>query len=158
MIAEGLAAISLVKASVDFIKSNIDTAKDIGEIAGAVDGLFKGRDEVQHARNKAGKPGIGDQFGIKSVAQEVIDAKVAEEQLAEMARLIDIRFGHGTWHGILAERAKRIQEAKEARLAARRKAQREYKEMMELVQSIIICIVIGIAVMAIGYAAWQVYS
>ena len=158
MIAEGLAAISLVKASVDFIKSNIDTAKDIGEIAGAVDGLFKGRDEVQHARNKAGKPGIGDQFGIKSVAQEVIDAKVAEEQLAEMARLIDIRFGHGTWHGILAERAKRIQEAKEARLAARRKAQREYKETMELVQSIIICIVIGIAVMAIGYAAWQVYS
>lgn len=158
MIAEGLAAISLVKASVDFIKSNIDTAKDIGEIAGAVDGLFKGRDEVQHARNKAGKPGIGDQFGIKSVAQEVIDAKVAEEQLAEMARLIDIRFGHGTWHGILAERAKRIQEAKEAQLAARRKAQREYKEMMELVQSIIICIVIGIAVMAIGYAAWQVYS
>jgi hypothetical protein len=158
MIAEGLAAISLVKASVDFIKSNIDTAKDIGEIAGAVDGLFKGRDEVQHARNKAGKPGIGDQFGIKSVAQEVIDAKVAEEQLAEMARLIDIRFGHGTWHGILAERQKRIQEAKEARLAARRKAQREYKEMMELVQSIIICIVIGIAVMAIGYAAWQVYS
>lgn len=158
MIAEGLAAISLVKASVDFIKSNIDTAKDIGEIAGAVDGLFKGRDEVQHARNKAGKPGIGDQFGIKSVAQEVIDAKVAEEQLAEMARLIDIRFGHGTWHGILAERAKRIQEAKEARLAARRKAQREYKEMMQLVQSIIICIVIGIAVMAIGYAAWQVYS
>ena len=158
MIAEGLAAISLVKASVDFIKSNIDTAKDIGEIAGAVDGLFKGRDEVQHARNKAGKPGIGDQFGIKSVAQEVIDAKVAEEQLAEMARLIDIRFGHGTWHGILAERAKRIQEAKEARLAARRKAQREYKEMMQLVQSIIICIVIGIAVMAIGYAAWQMYS
>ena len=75
-----------------------------------------------------------------------------------MARLIDIRFGHGTWHGILAERQKRIQEAKEARLAARRKAQREYKEMMELVQSIIICIVIGIAVMAIGYAAWQVYS
>ena len=158
MIAEGLAAISLVKASVDFIKSNIDTAKDIGEIAGAVDGLFKGRDEVQHARNKAGKPGIGDQFGIKSVAQEVIDAKVAEEQLAEMARLIDIRFGHGTWHGILAERQKRIQEAKEARLAARRKAQREYKEMMKLVQSIIICIVIGIAVMAIGYAAWQMYS
>ena len=45
MIAEGLAAISLVKASVDFIKSNIDTAKDIGEIAGAVDGLL--RDETK---------------------------------------------------------------------------------------------------------------
>ena len=41
MIAEVLAGISLVKASVDFIKSNINTAKDIGEIAGAIDGLFK---------------------------------------------------------------------------------------------------------------------
>ena len=40
-IAEIMAGISLVKASVDFIKSNIDTAKDIGEIAGAVDGLFR---------------------------------------------------------------------------------------------------------------------
>ena len=46
MIAETLAGISLLKASVDFIKSNIDTAKDIGEIAGAVDGLFRGNDEV----------------------------------------------------------------------------------------------------------------
>ena len=158
MIAEGLAAISLVKASVDFIKSNIDTAKDIGEIAGAVDGLFKGRDEVQRARNRAGKPGLGDQFGIKSVAQEVIDAKVAEEKMQEMATMIDFRFGHGTWAGIIAERARRIQEEKEARLAAKRKAQQEYNELMRTAQAIIICIVIGIAVMAIGYAAWQVYS
>ena len=158
MIAEGLAAISLVKASVDFIKSNIDTAKDIGEIAGAVDGLFKGRDEVQHARNKAGKPGIGDQFGIKSVAQEVIDAKVAEEQLAEMARLIDIRFGHGTWHGILAERQKRIQESKEAAAAARRKAIQEYNEMMQLVQIIAIGVVVVVAFIAVVYVAWEMYS
>ncbi len=155
MIAEGLAAISLVKASVDFIKSNIDTAKDIGEIAGAVDGLFKGRDEVQHARNKAGKPGIGDQFGIKSVAQEVIDAKIAEEKLAEMARLIDFRFGHGTWAGIIAERAKRIQEAKEARLAAKRKAQQEYNEMMELVQGLAIGFVLLLVLITGAVVAWK---
>ena len=43
VVAEVLAGISLVKASVDFIKSNIDTAKDIGEIAGAVDDLFRGK-------------------------------------------------------------------------------------------------------------------
>ena len=158
MIAEGLAAISLVKASVDFIKSNIDTAKDIGEIAGAVDGLFKGRDEVQRARNRAGKPGLGDQFGIKSVAQEVIDAKVAEEQLAEMARLIDMRFGHGTWHGILAERQKRIQESKEAAAAARRKAIQEYNEMMQLVQIIAIGVVVVVAFIAVVFVAWKAMS
>ena len=41
-IAEILAGIALVKSSVDFIKSNIQTAQDIGEIAGAIDGLFQG--------------------------------------------------------------------------------------------------------------------
>ena len=43
MFAEAMAGIALVKASVEFIKSNIDTAKDIGEIAGAVDDLFRGQ-------------------------------------------------------------------------------------------------------------------
>ena len=49
-IAEIMAGITLVKASVDFIKSNIDTAKDIGEIAGAVDGLFRGQEEIEKKR------------------------------------------------------------------------------------------------------------
>ena len=79
MIAETLAGISLLKASVDFIKSNINTAKDIGEIASAVDGLFRGHDEVQAERSKKSKMGVADQFGIKSVAQEMIDAKLAQE-------------------------------------------------------------------------------
>ena len=78
--------------------------------------------------------------------------------MQEMATMIDFRFGHGTWAGIIAERARRIQEEKEARLAAKRKAQQEYNELMRTAQAIIICIVIGIAVMAIGYAAWQMYS
>ena len=52
MIAETLAGIALVKQSVDFIKSQINTAKDIGELAGAVDGLFRGQDEIEKARNK----------------------------------------------------------------------------------------------------------
>ena len=79
-VAEILAGISLVKASVDFIKSNIDTAKDVGEIAGAIDGLFRGNEDVQKDRNKKSKPGFADQFGINSVAQEMIDAKLVEEK------------------------------------------------------------------------------
>ena len=65
MIAETLAGIALVKQSVDFIKSNINTAKDIGEIADAVDGLFRGQDEVEKARNKKAGVSVGDQLGIK---------------------------------------------------------------------------------------------
>jgi hypothetical protein len=145
-VAEILAGISLVKASVDFIKSNIDTAKDIGEIAGAVDGLFRGAEECQKARNKKSKPSLGDQFGINNVAQEIIDAKLAEEKLQEMRTLVDMRFGPGTWQAILDERSKRIAEAKEAaRLAAIKKRQEEaeFWEQMKMVAIIGGVIVIG---------------
>jgi hypothetical protein len=87
MIAETLAGIALVKQSVDFIKSQINTAKDIGEITGAVEGLFRGQDEVEKARNKKAGVSVGDQLGIKTVAQEVIDAKLAKEAEAEARRI-----------------------------------------------------------------------
>ena len=112
MIAETLAGIALVKQSVDFIKSNINTAKDIGEIAGAIDGLFRGVDEAEKARNKKSGVSVKDQLGIKTVAQEVIDAKLAQEAMQEMRTMIDMRFGHGTWQSILDLRAKKIQEEK----------------------------------------------
>src|SRR5210317_2621263 len=119
MIAETLAGIALVKSAVDGIKSAIGTAKDIGEIAGYVDHLFEGEKQIQQQRAKKSGVSLGDQFGIKSVAQEVIDAKLAQEKMAEMKQLVDMRFGHGTWQGIVDERARRIQEAKEAELKAK---------------------------------------
>jgi len=56
-ISTALAGISLVKASVDFIKSNISTAQDIGQIAGQIDAMFTGQKQVQEASNK--KTGMG---------------------------------------------------------------------------------------------------
>jgi len=156
MIAETLAGISLLKASVDFIKSNIDTAKDIGEIAGAVDGLFRGHDEVQAERSKKAGMGIGDQFGIKNVAQEMIDAKLAAEKMQEMKNMINMRFGPDTWQSIVDERAKRIQEAKEAALAAKRQKQKEQAEFLETVKMVLI---IGfVALGAFGAFIWVLYS
>ena len=147
-ISTALAGISLVKASVDFIKSNISTAKDIGEIAGQIDALFTGQKQVQQASNKKTGMGLADQFGVQSVAKEMIDAKLAAEQVAEVARMIDFRFGHGTWAAILAERQKRIQQAKEAR-AAQRKIERErQQEMFENFK--VGAIAVGLVVVIIG--------
>jgi hypothetical protein len=156
MIAETLAGISLLKASVDFIKSNIDTAKDISEIAGAVDGLFRGHDEVQAERSKKSKMGIGDQFGIKNVAQEIIDAKLAAEKMQEMKNMINMRFGPDTWQSIVDERAKRIQEAKEAARLLQIKKQKEQAEFIETLKMVMI---IGIvALSALGALVWVLYS
>ena len=137
VVAEVLTGIALVQKSVEFIKSNIQTANDIRDIAGSIDDLFAGEKQVQQARNKkAGGGGLGDQFGVDTVAKEIIDAKIAAEHLQEVATMVDMRFGHGTWAGIIAERAKRIQEAKEAAIAAKRQKAKEEREFMETVKSV----------------------
>ena len=131
MIAETLAGIALVKSAVDGIKSTINTANDIGEIAKYVDNLLEGEKQVQQQRAKKSGLGLGDQLGIESVAQEVIDARIAQEKVNEMRTLVDMRFGPGTWQSIVDLRNKRIKELKEAKAKARREAIRRQKEMME---------------------------
>jgi len=146
-IAEIMAGISLVKASVDFIKSNIDTAKDIGEIAGAVDGLFRGQEDINKKRSKNAGVGMADQFGINTVAQEVIDAKLAAEKMQEMKNLINLRFGPDTWQSIVDLRAKKIQEEREAIAAAKRKKREEAREFEEMIkQAGIVAVVVGAAI------------
>tara|TARA_R110000772_G_scaffold7649_4_gene25788 strand:- start:894 stop:1394 length:501 start_codon:yes stop_codon:yes gene_type:complete len=131
-ISTALAGIALVKQSVDFIKTHISTVQDIGQIAGQIDNLFTGEKQVQQARNKkAGAAGLGDQFGVDTVAKEMIDAKLAAEKLQEVATMVDMRFGHGTWKSIVAERAKRIQEQKEAAAKARREQLKKDQEFMD---------------------------
>ena len=147
-ISTALTGIALLKSSVDFIKSNISTAQDIGQIAGQIDALFTGQKQVQEASNKKSGVGLADQFGVQSVAKEMIDARLAAEQIAEVARMVDFRFGHGTWAGILAERQKRIQQAKEQR-ARQRKIERErQQEMFENFK--VGAIVVGLIVVIIG--------
>ena len=146
-ISTALAGIALVKSAVDGIKSAIGTANDIGDIASQIDALFMGQKQVNEARNKKSGLGLTDQFGVESVAREVIDAKVAAEKLQEVATMVDMRFGPGTWKGILEERQKRIQEAKEAAMKARREAILRQEEIMENVKMallLIFVIVVGI--------------
>jgi len=134
MIAETLAGIALVKSAVDGIKSTINTANDIGDIAKYVDNLLEGEKQVQQQRAKKSGVGIGDQFGIESVAQEVIDARIAQESLNEMRTLVDMRFGPGTWQSIVDLRNKRIKEAKEAAAKAKREATLRHQEMMDSIK------------------------
>jgi hypothetical protein len=150
-IAEILAGISLVKASVDFIKSNLDTCKDIGEIGGAIDGLLRGKDEVD---KKSGRRGLGfkEQFDTAHIAREAIDAKIAAEQLQEISQMINLRFGPDTWREIMEERARRIQEHKEHLRQIKIQKAKEHKELMEQLKMIglVTLSVLGIIAILIG--------
>ena len=119
MIAETLAGIALVKQSVDFIKSQIDTCNDISAIAGSIDGLFRGVDETKQERNKRSQ---------------------------KAPQMVDMRFGPGTWKGIVAERARRIQEHKEemARIKKQKlKEQAEFWEQMKMMLIIVMALLLG---------------
>ena len=147
MIAETLAGIALVKSAVDGIKSAIGTANDIGDIAGYIDNLFEGEKQVQQERNRKSGVGVTDQFGVSSVAREVIDARIAAEKLQEVATMVDMRFGPGTWKSILAERQKRIQAAKEAAAAARREEIRRQDEMLENIKlGVLLTLIVAVAI------------
>ena len=154
-IAEILAGIALVKSSVDFIKSNIDTCKDIGEIGGAIDGLLRGQQDVN---KKQGKRGLGfkEQFDTTHIASETIDAKLAAEKMQEVANMVNLRFGPNTWKEILEERARRIQEQKEHERQLRIQKAKEQKELMDSLKMIgivtlSIVIILGIMVGSIYY-------
>ena len=136
-ISTALAGIALFKSAVDGIKGAIGTANDVGEIAGFIDNLFEGEKQVQQRRSQQSGVSVGDQFGVTNVAREVIDAKLAQEQMREIASMVDMRFGHGTWRSIVDERAKRIREAKEAAAEARRKKLQEERERAENMKQVL---------------------
>lgn len=143
--------INLVKQSVEFIKSTINTAKDVNDIVGAIDDLLDGEQQINAQRNKQAGMGIKDQLGIKNVATEVINAKLAAEERYNMSVLIDQRFGHGTFKSIVDLRAKRIQEAKEKAKQMAKERQQKKEEMMEMIAiGIGIILVVGLAATVFG--------
>jgi len=123
-ISAALTGIALVQKSVDFIKSNIATANDIKDIAGALDGLFAGEKQVQKERF-SDKSMLGQ---TKDAATKVIDAKLAAEAMHEMRTLINHRFGHGTFQQIIAERNKQIREEKQRIAEQKRIARKQAQE------------------------------
>ena len=133
-ISTALTGIALVQKSVSFIKSNIATANDIKDIAGALDSLFAGEKQIQQERF-SDKSMLGQ---TKDAANKVIDAKLAKEAMDEMRTLINHRFGHGTFQQIIAERNKQIREEKERIAEAKRARKRaqERKELMMIIGSV----------------------
>ena len=144
-VTTALAGIALVTKSVEFIKSNIQTAQDIGQFVGAIDDAFKG--EKQCIKAREGK----DQFATENIAQEIIDAKLAREHLNEMKNLINLRFGPGTWQEILTERKRRIDARKQAIREERAKRQKQAEEIGEIIKYA------GIGVVVIGFLALVIY-
>ena len=104
--------------------------------------------------------GIKEQFGIESTANDFIDRKLLEEKRQELKQIINLRFGPTAWDQIIAERADRINQAREAQRQARMQARKRQDELLETVKWVgitFICIgvllgglVVGVKVFAKG--------
>ena len=125
-IGEAAAGIAMIRASVSFIKENVNTCKDIGELASSIDNLFEGKSKIDRNNTK----GVSGTFSIGDIARETVDAKLAEESLYVVSQLINQRFGSQTWATILETRQKRIKDFKDRQIKeAKQKAQRR-REML----------------------------
>ncbi len=142
-----LTGIALVKKSVDFIKQNIQTCNDIGDIIGHIDKAMTGEQQVIKARDKSG----ADPFAVGTVAQEIIDAKLAREHLNDVRNLVNLRFGPGTWEYILQERKKRIDAQKQAIKEAKAKKLKQQQQIADYIKyGLITIIVIAFISVALG--------
>lgn len=153
-ISTTLAGIALVQKSVEFVKSNINTMNDVKDIMGVIDNVFEGEKQIQ--KERFGNKSIIGQ--TKDAASSVIDARIAREQMEELQILVDNRFGYGTWREIVNERAKRLQEEKEAEKEAKRLKIKKRKELMDnlaLVVYIISGVLVTILIGGLGFAIWQ---
>jgi len=151
-ITAGLAGIALVTKVTEQIKAGINAYKSVADLGGQIDALFEGEKQCQQARNKqANKSSV---FSTESVAREVIDHKIAQEKLREVGTLIDMRFGPGTWSGILAERQRRIREARAAELQRMKERQRRIDELQEG----LLAVTIAVGAVGIILAAFFVFS
>lgn len=140
MIGEVLAGAALIKSSVSAIKGAIGTAQDVGEIAGFIDQVFLGQQQVKKAQEEGNS--------LNSVAKDMIDAELAREATQQLKLLVNMRFGSGTWERIEKERSRRVEDA-----ARRAKAQAAKRK--EQIQIVIVLAILGAATAAmIGGLAW----
>ena len=145
-LSAALTGITLVTTVADKIKQGLDAYKSVAELGDQIESLFEGEEQLQRARNK--KAGQADPFSTRSIAKEVMEHKLAQEKLREVGVAIDLRFGHGTWAGILAERNRRIREAREAARKAAIERQRQIHETIEIVKHI--SLIVGAAIIILG--------
>ena len=140
MIGEVLAGAALIKSSVSAIKSAIGTAQDVGEIAGFIDQVFLGQQQVKKSQEEGNS--------LNSVAKDMIDAELAREATQQLKLLVNMRFGSGTWERIEKERSRRVADAeRRVKAQAARRA-----EQIQIV--IVLGVLAAVAAAMIGGLAW----
>ena len=130
VLGEALAGIALFNTAVAGIKQACGHAKSIGELGGLLDQLWTAEKQINQEANK--RAGYSNFDGFKDVANEAINRRLMQESLNEVRSLITLRFGKSCWDEIIAEKAKREREMREAEARAALERQKQTDEWVEI--------------------------
>lgn len=140
-VVEILTGIALITKSVEFLKTTLGTAKDIGSVAKQIDDLFEGSKQLKDEERQARGAG-------QSVTEIVINQQLAAEHIADVKALIISRFGYYAWQDILKlKRDQRLED--KARAAAKQRQQEEQAEIRGDMAVVGSSVLIGIMIIAI---------
>ena len=142
-----LTGLALARQGISFIKDNLDSVQDAAAIGQQISAIFQGHDEFNKKRYE--QPA----FSLSIVAEELIEYKLQQEELYELKRLVNHRFGLGFWESIVAERAKRIEEHKELEKEQARIKRQKRQALIDTAQTIGIAIAI-VGVLVVGVMIW----
>lgn len=143
-----LTGIALVKSATSFIKENLNTVNDISGIAKQIDQMFEGQQQINKERSKQANS-TANELGLSNVADSIISARLAAEEMQEVKNMINLRFGPNTWDSILMERKRRIDARKKAIQKAKADKLRKQREMYELIRIVSIGIVVMLFVIVV---------
>ena len=145
VLGEALAGIALFNTAVAGIKQACGHAKSIGELGGLLDQLWTAEKQINQEANK--RAGYSNFDGFKDVANQAIDRRLMQEQLSEVRSLITLRFGADCWNEIIAEKAKREREMREAEARAALERQKQTEEWVEMGTAVMVFL--GIVALAL---------
>ena len=145
VLGEALAGIALFNTAVAGIKQACGHAKSIGELGGLLDQLWTAEKQINQEANK--RAGYSNFDGFKDVANQAIDRRLMQESLNEVRSLITLRFGADCWNEIIAEKAKREREMREAEARAALERQKQTDEWVEMGTAVMVFL--GIVALAL---------
>ena len=141
-----IAAVTAASNAIGFIKARINDVQSVADISDQIGTLFSAQKKLNEERNK--QAGVGD-INIRSSIDAVLEAKKLNEQMQEIATMINMRWPKpadqpSTWQEILNHHNQKLREQKEAVKKAQAEAARRQQEISETIKAcaIIFCVLL----------------
>jgi hypothetical protein len=136
-ISTTIAAVTAASNAISFIKARINDVQSVSEIGEQIGTLFAAQKKLNDDRNQ--QAGVGD-INIRSSIDAVLEAKRLNEQMQEIATMINMRWPKpadqpSTWQEILSHHNQAIRDQKAAQKQALIEKARKQHEMEEAIKA-----------------------